>query len=146
MHIHSKQLRDMQKITYKIWYQKTIIVRGGEYKCKGDKMCLKLRDQRLKTVKDSACYAGDLGLIPGSGTSLGEGNGYLLQYSCLENSTVRGAQQATPWVEKSQDTTERFSLVFSSMYISTCITHSSDKPKVCNRYKQTNKKRTLKQH
>ena len=33
--------------------------------------------------KESACNAGDLGLIPGLGRSLGEGNGYLLQYSCL---------------------------------------------------------------
>ena len=35
--------------------------------------------------KTSACNAGDLGLIPGSGRSLGEGNGNPLQYSCLEN-------------------------------------------------------------
>ena len=31
------------------------------------------------------CNAGDLGLIPGSGRSPGEGNGNPLQYSCLEN-------------------------------------------------------------
>ena len=36
--------------------------------------------------KESACNAGDLGLIPGLGRSLGEGKGYLLQYSGLENS------------------------------------------------------------
>ena len=36
-------------------------------------------------VKASACSEGDLGLIPGSGRSLGEGNGNPLQYSCLEN-------------------------------------------------------------
>ena len=41
--------------------------------------------------KESACNAGDLGLIPGSGRSLGERNGYPLQYSCLENSMDRGA-------------------------------------------------------
>ena len=35
--------------------------------------------------KESACNAGDLGSIPGLGRSLGEGNGYLLQYSGLEN-------------------------------------------------------------
>ena len=35
--------------------------------------------------KESACSAGDLGLIPGSGRSPGEGNGNTLQYSCLEN-------------------------------------------------------------
>ena len=34
---------------------------------------------------------GDLDLIPGSGISPGEGNGYPLQYSCLENSMYRGA-------------------------------------------------------
>ena len=33
----------------------------------------------------SACNAGDLGSIPGSGRSPGEGNGKPLQYSCLEN-------------------------------------------------------------
>ena len=38
---------------------------------------------------------GDLGSIPGLGRSLGEGNGYPLQYSCLENSMDRGAWQAT---------------------------------------------------
>ena len=77
-------------------------MRGGEHKCKVDKMYLKLRDQQLKTVKDSACYAGDLGLIPGLGTSLEEGNGYPLQYSCLENSLVRGVWQAIPQVGKNQ--------------------------------------------
>ena len=35
--------------------------------------------------KDSACSAGDLGLIPGSGRAPGEGSGNPLQYSCLEN-------------------------------------------------------------
>ena len=32
---------------------------------------------------------GDMGSIPGSGRSPGEGNGYQLQYSCLENSMDR---------------------------------------------------------
>ena len=35
--------------------------------------------------KDSASNAGDPGLIRGSGRSPGEGNGYPVQYSCLEN-------------------------------------------------------------
>ena len=39
--------------------------------------------------KEAACDAGDLGSIPGLGRSLGEGNGYPLQYSCLESSSVR---------------------------------------------------------
>ena len=45
-------------------------------------------------VKESACNAGDLGSIPGSGRSPGEGNGYPLQYSGLENSMDRGARWA----------------------------------------------------
>ena len=40
--------------------------------------------------KESAWNSVDLGLIPGSGRSSGEGNGYQLQYSCLENSMDRG--------------------------------------------------------
>ena len=41
--------------------------------------------------KESACKAGDPGSIPGWERSPGEGNGYPRQYSCLENSMVRGA-------------------------------------------------------
>ena len=45
--------------------------------------------------KASAYKAGDLGSIPGSGRSPGEGNGNTLQYSCLENPTDQGAWWAT---------------------------------------------------
>ena len=45
--------------------------------------------------KESACNAGDLGLIPGLGRSHREGNGYPCQYSCLEHSMAIGAWQAT---------------------------------------------------
>ena len=45
--------------------------------------------------KESAYNAGDLGSIPGSGRSLGVGNGNPLQYSCLENPMDRGHWQAT---------------------------------------------------
>ena len=41
--------------------------------------------------KASACHVGELGLIPGSGSSPGEGNGNPLQYSCLENPMDGGA-------------------------------------------------------
>ena len=41
--------------------------------------------------KTSAYSAGDLGSIPGSGRSSGEGNGNPLQYSCLENPMDRAA-------------------------------------------------------
>ena len=44
--------------------------------------------------KEFAYDAGDLGLIPGSGRSLGEGDGNPLQYSCLENSMGRGSRWA----------------------------------------------------
>ena len=45
--------------------------------------------------KASACNAGDLGSIPGSGRSPGEGNGNPLLYSCLENPVDGGAWWAT---------------------------------------------------
>ena len=45
--------------------------------------------------KGSACNVRNLGLIPGLGSSPGEGNVYPLQYSCLENSMDRGAWWAT---------------------------------------------------
>ena len=45
--------------------------------------------------KESACNTGDPGLIPGLARSPGEGHGYPLQYSCLENPIDRGAWQAT---------------------------------------------------
>ena len=45
--------------------------------------------------KASVYNAGDLGLIPGSERSPGEGNGNPLQYPCLEDSTDGGAWQAT---------------------------------------------------
>ena len=55
--------------------------------------------------KESACNAGNLGLIPGSGISPGEGNGNPLQYSCLENSIDRGAWWATVHGVSKLDTT-----------------------------------------
>ena len=45
--------------------------------------------------KESACNAGDLGLIPELGRSPGEGNGNPLKYSCLENPMDRGFWKAT---------------------------------------------------
>ena len=45
--------------------------------------------------KEPACNAGDPGLISGSGRSPGVGNDNPFQYSCLENSTDRGARWAT---------------------------------------------------
>ena len=45
--------------------------------------------------KESTCNASGLDSIPGLGRSPGEGNGYPLQYSCLENSMDRGALPVT---------------------------------------------------
>ena len=55
--------------------------------------------------KESPCNVGDLGLIPGLGRSPGEGKGYPLQYSVLENS------MDCPWGRKESDMTERLSLL-----------------------------------
>ena len=56
--------------------------------------------------EESACNVGDLCLIPGLGRSPGEGNGNPIKYSCLENSTDRGAWQATVQGVTVSDTTE----------------------------------------
>ena len=77
--------------------------------------------------KESACNAGDLGSIPGSGRSSGEGNGYSLQYSCLGNSMdciVRGGH-------KELDTTGRLTHIsdLASVYRSFCF--SSSKMRLC---------------
>ena len=62
----------------------------------------------------SACNAGDLGSIPGSGRSPGEGNGNLLQYSCLENPMDGGAWSATVHgVAKSRTRLSDFTFIFT---------------------------------
>ena len=52
--------------------------------------------------KESACSAGDRGSTPGQGRSPGEGNGYPLQYSCLENPIDRGTWAVVHGVAKSK--------------------------------------------
>ena len=60
--------------------------------------------------KESACNAGDLGLIPGLGRSPREGKGYPLQYSGLENPHgQRSLAGYNPWGLKESDMTERLS-------------------------------------
>ena len=64
--------------------------------------------------KESACSAEDQGLIPGSGRSPGEENGYPLQYSCLENSMDRGAWWTTVHGIAESDMTEPLTLSAAS--------------------------------
>ena len=59
-----------------------------------------------QVVKNLSCNAGDLGSIPGLGRSPGEGNGYPLQQSCLENPIDRSLVGYSPWSCKESDTTE----------------------------------------
>ena len=59
--------------------------------------------------EESACSAGDPGLIPGSGRSPGAGHGNPLQYSGLGNPMDRGATYS-PWGRKESDTTEQLTL------------------------------------
>ena len=70
-------------------------------------------------VREFACNAGDLGSIAGLRRSPGEGNGYLIQYSGLENSMDRGAWQAM--VHGVANTTERLSLSFPLYSLPHCV-------------------------
>ena len=56
--------------------------------------------------KESVCTAGDPGSVPGLGRSLGEGNGYPLQYSFLENCMDGGAWWAADHRVAESDMTE----------------------------------------
>ena len=58
--------------------------------------------------KESACNAGDLGLIPGLGRSPGGGHGNPLQYSCLENPWTEEPGRHSRWGCKELNTTEVF--------------------------------------
>ena len=60
--------------------------------------------------KESTCNAENLGLIPGLGRFPGEGNGYPLQYSSLENPHGQSSlADYSPWGRKELDRTERLS-------------------------------------
>ena len=73
MYIHVMCLYTVCMFMYYIMYRWIVGVLGGS------------------VGKESACNVGDLSLIPELERSPGEGNGYPLQYSCLENSRDRGA-------------------------------------------------------
>ena len=73
--------------------------------------------------KASACNAGDPGSIPASGRSPGEGNGNLLQYSCLENPMEGGTVHG---VAKSQTQLSNLTFTFHFHALEKVMaTHSS---------------------
>ena len=67
---------------------------------------IKIPSLVAQMVEESDCNAGDLGWIPGSGRSPGEGNGNPLQYSCLGNPMDRGAWRVTVHEDAKSWTTE----------------------------------------
>ena len=75
--------------------------------------------------KESACNTGDPGVTPGSERSPGEGNGYPIQYSCLENPITRGAWRATVDGIAELDTTEQLThyvkAQYWELYICSCL-------------------------
>ena len=71
--------------------------------------------------KEFACNVGDLGLIPGLGRSPGEGNGYPLQCSCLENPMDRGAWQATVHGVAESDVTDFRFYYLEALFLFFCL-------------------------
>ena len=67
--------------------------------------------------KECFYNAGDPGSVPGSGTSVGESNGYLLQYSCLENSMDKSLVGHSQWGHKESDTTKWLTLPLWLLFI-----------------------------
>ena len=95
-----------------------------------------MRNKHSSARKETACNAGDPGSIPRLGRSPGRGNSNPLQYACLENSTDRGAWQATiHGVPKSQTQLSNFHLSlsqhntsFSSVQFSHSVVSDSLRP------------------
>ena len=91
----------MSRVLYWLsqWDQMVVDRWGGGRQCTGnDYFCMTtylLGFPGGSVVKDLPANVRHVGLVLGSGRSPGEGNGILLQYSCLGNATDRGAWQAT---------------------------------------------------
>ena len=67
--------------------------------------------------EDSACNAGNPGLIPGLGRSSREGNGNSLQYSCQKSCGQRSLVGYSPWSRKGSDRAERLTLSLSYLFV-----------------------------
>ena len=84
-----------------------------------------------ESFKESACNVGDLGSVPGLGRSLGEGNGYPLQHSGLENSMDKGAWWATvhgvtkSWTRLSDFTSFQYSTLHKTKKETLDLNHNS---------------------
>ena len=66
-------------------------------------------------VKNLPANPGDAGLIPGSGRSLGGGNGGILQYSCLEKfHRQKSLASYSSWGHKELDMTERLNMYITN--------------------------------
>ena len=90
--------------------------------------------------KESACNTGDPGSIPGSRRSTGGGNGYPLQYSCLESSVDRGAQRAiVHGVSKESEMTEQLNTFVFHFHIK-CQVHLN------KGWKKTHKRKKFTHH
>ena len=72
-----------------------------------------LHVQVFSGSSDSKESTGNQGSIPGSGKSPGEGNGYSLQYFCLEN--PMGHATCSPWGRKELDTTEQLTYIHTQV-------------------------------
>ena len=69
----------------------------------------------VKFITANAGDTGDADLIPGSGRSLGRGNGNLFQYSCLEIPKTEDLVGYSPWSHKELDITEHISTGFLNL-------------------------------
>ena len=75
-------------------------------------------------VKNPPANPGDMGSIPGSGRSPGEGNSNPLQYSYLENPMDRGAWQVTVhWDRKESGTTQRLNNNKARLWLKLSLQH-----------------------
>ena len=88
--------------------------------------------------KESACNAGDLGLIPGSGRSPGEGNGNQLQYSCLENPMGGGGvwRDTVHGVTKNMTPLSDFTFTFLFTFIPIGGASGKESARQCGRHKR----------